>query len=607
MYFYDAMRIKISTAFIVSVLAGFACYGQTIISGGFVSGTWDSTGNPYIIEGPISIHRDSALYIEEGCLLLFNDSAYLSVEGYIRAMGTPKDSVIFTADQNSWLGIRIQQTDTAYQGNLLFHYCSFSRANGASVFADGGAFSVRDRDDVTIFNSSFYGNYASNRGGAIFLQNADIQLKRLYFGNNSTSLVLEAGKGGSVYMLDSDYILEEITFSGNKSSVAGALYSDNTDLDLRDCSFVGNSSHAGGGALVCHRSGNLLVDRCVFSGNTASGSGGAIALLEAIDAYFRDCEVLNNKSETELFLSDGGGILVTPYDNELDLVNCNISGNEAGDFGGGVYTASDASMIGCLFSDNHAELDNSHGGGGGAILQAQSSGFSLNCTFSGNTAPGTGSIYCADGSFTLVNSILWDDTITADPKIYLGESEDPTSIHVSYCDIEGGAGVIRGYGEYEIDWGNGNIESDPLFETFGSDYALSNESPCIDTGRLDIYAVMLPLIDLAGNPRVFREKVDLGCYENQFPFGIAEQALPGNFLLYPNPAREYFYLQNEGESPFSGSFTMSDLSGRRIRSGDIHLQPGERMLGSCSGLPVGLYLIRLESGTYHSVNKLFIH
>ncbi|MEE4255809.1 MAG: right-handed parallel beta-helix repeat-containing protein [Bacteroidales bacterium] len=600
------MRIKIALSYLAFVLAGLTVFGQTIIPGGYVSGTWDSTGSPYLIEAPVTIHRDSALYIEAGCMLQFHDSAYLSIEGYIRAMGTPMDSVIFTAAQSSWLGIRIQQTDTAYQGNLLFHYCAFSRANGGAVFADGGAFSVKDRDDVTIFNSTFSQNYASGRGGAIYLQNADIQLKRLYFGDNSTSLVLQAGKGGAIYALDSDYILEEITFSGNRSSIAGAFYSDNTNLDLRDCSFVGNSSHAGGGALVCHRSGELLVDRCVFASNTASGSGGAIALLEAIDAYFRDCEILDNTSETELFLSDGGGILVTPYDNELDLINCNVSGNRAGDFGGGVYTASDATMIGCLFSKNHAELDNSHGGGGGAILQAQSNGFSLNCTFSGNTAPGTGSIYCADGYFTLVNSILWDDTISADPKIYLGESEDPTGIHVSYSDIEGGAGVIRGYGDYEIDWGDGNIASDPLFETFGSDYALSNESPCIDTGRLDIYAVMLPLIDLAGNSRVFREKVDMGCYENQFPFWIEERPLPGDFLVYPNPAGDYFFIRNEMGKAFSGQYTITDISGKRIRSEDIYLAPGERISGRCSGLPEGMYLLRLGSVDHHSVYKLLV-
>jgi len=600
------MHIKIASLFFVLVMAGISGLGQTIIPGGYVSGTWDSTGNPYMIEAPITIHRDSALSIEEGCVLQFHDSAFLSVEGYISAMGTVTDSVIFTAAENSWLGLRIQQTDTAYQGNLLFYYCAFNRANGGPVFADGGAFSVLGRDDVTIFNSTFSQNYASGRGGAIYLQNADIQLKRLYFGDNSTSLVLQAGKGGAIYALDSDYILEEITFSGNRSSIAGAFYADNTNLDLRDCSFAGNSSHAGGGALVCHRSGELLVDRCVFANNTASGSGGAIALLEAIDAYFRDCEILDNTSETELFLSDGGGILVTPYDNELDLINCTISGNRAGDFGGGLYTASEATMIGCLFTKNQAELDNSHGGGGGAILQAQSNAFSLNCTYSGNTAPGTGSIYCADGYFTLVNSILWDDTISADPKIYLGESEDPTGIYVSYCDIEGGAGVIRGYGDYEVDWGDGNIASDPLFETFGSDYALSNESPCIDTGRLDIYAVMLPLIDLAGNPRVFREKVDLGCYENQFPFGIEERPLPGDFLVYPNPAGDHFFIRNEMEKAFSGQYSLTGISGKRIRSEDIYLAPGERISGRCSGLPDGVYILNLSGRYYNTSLKLLI-
>jgi len=300
------MHIKKLLSVIVLIIIGFSSQPQTIVSGGYISGTWDSTGNPYLIEAPVSIHRDSALYITEGCVLQFYDSAYMNVEGYVSVIGTQTDSVRFTTAQNSWLGIRFQEPDTVFPNNLLFYYCSFEYGNGSTTYENGGAMSVYNRDDVTIFNSTFRNNYAIGRGGAVYLENADIQIKLVNFIANSTSLILNTGKGGAVYMMDSEYILENIIFSDNASAIAGAIYSNNTDLNIRSCSFTGNSSHAGGGALVCHNSGILLVEHSVFENNIASGSGGAIALLQAINARFNYCSILNNVSESDLFLSDGG-------------------------------------------------------------------------------------------------------------------------------------------------------------------------------------------------------------------------------------------------------------------------------------------------------------
>jgi predicted outer membrane repeat protein len=298
--------------------------------------------------------------------------------------------------------------------------------------------------------------------------------------------------------------------------------------------------------------------------------------------------------------------LVTPYGNDVDFINCKFIGNEAGDYGGGIYSASNSAMTGCLFHNNRAATDNSEEGGGGAILQAQSNAFILNSTFSGNTASGSSSIYCEDGNIAMVNSILWDDTLSEEPKIYMSQIGDPTSIYIAFCDIEGAQGVIRGDGDYEIDWAEGNISSDPLFESFGTDFSLSNESPCIDTGQLGIYAGLLPLSDLAGNPRVFRGMIDLGCYENQFPFGIEEVTDNQDFLVYPNPARDHFYLRNESDILFVGSYSISDLSGRMIRSMDIHLRPGEGMRESCAELPKGMYVMKLSNENYSSAFKLVI-
>lgn len=597
------MRVVLVIGLINVVLFAGA---QTIVPGGYVSGTWDQWGSPYIIESPIIIHEDSALYINEGVVLEFYDSAYLMAEGYIAAVGTVSDSVVFTAAQNTWMGIRIDESDTAYNDNLLFMYCSFRDAHGSSDFENGGALSVYNRDDVTIFNSSFKNNYAMNKGGAIYLENSDIQIKRTYFGFNSTSLALSSGKGGAIYMLDSEYILEDLEFSDNTSSVAGALYSDNTDLDLRNCIFSYNESHAGGGALLCHNSSLLLVDNCLFEYNLANGSGGAIALLEAVTGRFRNCTIQNNTSESLLFLADGGGVLITPHDNEVNFLNCNISHNSAGDYGGGVYATSETNFVNCLFNNNHAAVDTVDGGGGGAIFMGLSENIILNSTFSRNTG-GTGTtIYCVDAGFSFINSILWDDTISSAPRIYLQYYEEPTSIYTGYSDIEGGQGVIRGDGAYEINWGSGNIDADPLFNSFGSDFSLSNESPCIDSGTLDTLQFWIPQTDLAGNPRIYRDLIDIGCYENQFPFYIAENEENNNFLIYPNPAKGHFNIRNNSENAFKGRLIMTDHIGRRIVDRNVNIGLGELISQEVFKLPAGMYYISLSSEKSTFTQKLLV-
>ncbi len=592
--------------FLGVVLTGFLCQSQTIIPGGYVAGVWDLTGSPYIIESPIIIHEDSALYINEGVVLEFYDSAYLMAEGYIAAVGTMSDSVVFKSAQNTWMGIRIDESDTAYNDNLLFIYCSFRDAHGSSDFKNGGALSVYNRDDITLFNSTFMNNYAMNKGGAIYLENSDIQIKRAYFGYNSTSLALSSGKGGAIYMLDSEYILEDLEFYDNMSSVAGALYSDNTDLDMRNCIFSYNESHAGGGALLCHNSSLLLVDNCLFEYNLANGSGGAIALLEAVTGRFRNCTIQNNTSESLLFLADGGGVLITPHDNEVSFINCNISHNSAGDYGGGVYATSETNFVNCLFNNNHAAVDTADGGGGGAIFMGLSENIILNSTFSGNMG-GTGTtIYCVDAGFSFINSILWDDTVNSEPRIYMQYYEEPTSIYVDYSDIEGGQGVIRGDGAYEINWGSGNIDTDPMFNSPGLDFSLSNESPCIDSGTSDTLQFWIPQIDLAGNPRIYRDLIDMGCYENQFAFYITENEGNHNFVVYPNPAKEHFYIRNDSEKAFKGRMIMTDHIGRCIVDRNVNIGPGELTIQEIYNFPAGMYYLTLSSEKSTFTQKLLV-
>ena len=100
-----------------------------------------------------------------------------------------------------------------------------------------------------------------------------------------------------------------------------------------------------------------------------------------------------------------------------------------------------------------------------------------------------------------------------------------------------------------LNWGDGNIDTDPIFENPGnSDYHLQDTSPCIGTAidSMEINGNMCycPLFDIEGNPRPdpAGSMPDMGAYESPLanPVGVEENGVvhPTEYVLfqnYPNP------------------------------------------------------------------------
>ena len=589
------------------MLLSVGAFSQTIINGGYVSGVWDSTGNPYYIEAPIYIHEDSALEIQAGVMIEFNDTSYLEVRGMVSAAGLPGDSIFFTSSGESWQGIRIQPNDSLTSEYIGFYHCVFSNARAPEQKDDGGVIWANWRENLGFTHCSFRNNFADDRGGAVYILNGKAQMKYCRFLANHTGNGFVAGtsKGGAIYIVNGKLTLEYVDFIDNEAVVAGALYTDNSDLDNYYGNYTGNTSRAGGGAMVCHNGGLIVVNDASFEANTANGSGGSVALLEAIIARFTRCRFYDNTAHSAIYLADGGGVMVTPYDNSVSFVNCDFSGNTAGDYGGGVYATSDSRIIDCLFYNNRANTDTLDAGGGGALCFSLDSHLILNCTFSGNSGGEGNTILCEDTRLSMLNSIIWDDSLGADAKIFLSNIEDQTELFVDYCDIEGGRGAVRGDPGYLLTWKETNINADPLFEVPGVFFALSNESPCIDTGRSDTLQVLIPSKDLNGNPRIYRDKIDLGCYENQFPFAVEELAAEPSFQVFPNPAHECLMVEM---SDIAGSKTQvffHDIMGRLVFAREFNTFD-HRLLIQLPDMPSGLYVMKITSKESSWSGKIII-
>jgi PKD repeat protein len=94
----------------------------------------------------------------------------------------------------------------------------------------------------------------------------------------------------------------------------------------------------------------------------------------------------------------------------------------------------------------------------------------------------------------------------------------PSRLYINNTLLQGGQSAVSGLGQYaELYWGDGNINTDPLFVNDDDEfpYQLSENSPAIDAGTLDIPDYTFPETDIMGNPRVVGLSVDLGAYEFQ--------------------------------------------------------------------------------------------
>jgi predicted outer membrane repeat protein len=192
------------------------------------------------------------------------------------------------------------------------------------------------------------------------------------------------------------------------------------------------------------------------------------------------------------------------------VTQCVIGDNSAGDVGGGIYsysTNTDPLLTNCTISGNSARL-------GGGVAFDQNSPEMLNCTIADNSATDNGGgINCSDASPSIVNCILWGDTLGGSGnEMGIQGTSAPT---LDYCDINVSACPTGASCTACL------FDDDPLF-VGGSpfDYHLTASSPCIDSGTDDSGTwPHLPDNDIDGDDRPLVFGFDMGsdeviCIEN---------------------------------------------------------------------------------------------
>ncbi len=283
--------------------------------------------------------------------------------------------------------------------DCYIHDCADTSQNGGGLYLNNGANHVVTR---TVFEansaSSGAGAFISNVSGLVFTDNtlhanaANSSAGGGYFqtvalmtctGNAATSNTASNYAAYYISGASSGVFDDNLVQSNSAGSSVGGLYIDGASLQVTNCEILDNSSGGGGiGGLYVGGGANITVSSNTISGNVTNGDGGGFFFSGSAGLTFSENIVTGN---TTTGSGDHGGGVYHNSGNTATYLNNTISGNAAGDQGGGMWLQGTGHVVGgAEIADNVAA-----GAAGGVFVNGPSITFSAN-TIVDNTATGNG-------------------------------------------------------------------------------------------------------------------------------------------------------------------------------------------------------------------------
>ncbi|MCP3871623.1 MAG: hypothetical protein GY699_00490 [Desulfobacteraceae bacterium] len=496
------------------------------------------------------IHVFAGTYTEH---LIIKEDVYLTGEGSdvvtISGYESDPDDAPEDGQGNKYGGVIYCENlgvETFIQGFKITKGTGYIKQNSTAVTPKGGGIYLKNCDLVLIKDCHIVENKAYD-GGGIHNASSRIHIVNCLIENNEANGSL--GHGGGVYNIDSPPMIENCIFKNNSATqYGGGMYNAPLEPEtiptfpgweptVINTYFIGNTAKNGGG--VYNWDGSDLYINCTFDNNQANEGGGGGLYTYLGTPRYEKCTFFNNQST-----GSGGAIFCN--DSSPVIKQCLFRSNNSPAY---ITNSAQPHFINCVFDRNR---------GTSLLITGEDSHPTLtNCTLYGSNYFGIDTD--SSGSFTLENTILWENTGKDIVSL-------PDSAIINNCNIQK-VGTWTGI--------NNNISQDPQFISGeGGNFRLLPTSPCIDQGNND-YLLETDIGD-------FYEKSRITPLEGIVDIGATESVCRNNSSDFPETDGDVdgadlaFFINQSPSIPletFAQNFGRTDLDG----------------LG-CNGLDEGLVL-----------------
>jgi len=449
-----------------------------------------------------------------------------------------------------------------------FVNCRFSgnRAEGGSCGISGS--------DPGVSGWPYHHYKIDHFGGAVYVaNNSSPKFTNCVFNNNESDV-----EGPSVHYWDT-----QLTFNAYTNiSYGGSVAFESWAMPQFDnCTFNNNTANIGGGMYWTWS--EPVLSECLFENNTALGGGG----LFFVGGYGRIASSVFTGNSATGAGSAGGGICCLGA-NAM-IVDCNISNNSTASMGGGIYISSkhvdgddiegwNSGFNTVLLKNSMISSNVSSGSGGGIAAQWNSDPNIVNCTIADNRVSGEGGgLYCGYGNYTnIVNTIIWGNLANNDPQqIAIGTTANPSTVSVSYSDIQGG--------EAGVEFATGIAADYLIWDDNSNLTGLSLDNPLFIAGDLgDYYLSQIDASD-ANDANYPEQTVDSPCVNaglaeaNSLPFGQYRYTTRTDNETDANEIDIGYHFDK------SGAFAAGDLNyDGEVTLADWLIWMGSEWLGRCT-------------------------
>ncbi len=477
---------------------------------------------------------------------------------------------------------------------------------------NGGGICCLQNCPLNLNNVTLLENSAHQGGGILSAFNSSLNLSNVFVVGNS------ATEGGGILCIESDIVLDNILAVDNYADKGGVIHATNSNIYCSDADFSNNDAGIDGGVLYyisdddVSNNYNIEISNSTFEDNSAIQTTAGIRFRTTDENVSHTNIKITNSSFSNNFADRRGCIYISGEGTTFNVTNTEFISNEVETYVGAVSLSysCQGSFIGCLFQSNNASIGGGNYNSGAASVWSEASADFINCTFVNNTAAyGSALTIGGGGIANSINCIYWGKS---NSQIALDTYNDMgVTLTVDYCKVQDGTNSIDVSSLSTLNYSYSNIDQEPQFINSGIyPYQINDNSPCINAGIPDTTGLDLPEYDLAGEERIFENRVDMGVYEWNTFVGINESSTQTsglNVQIYPNPATTTTTIEYELQQSATTQIFIYNHLGKMVDVIQLKQSAGkQQIVWNATGQANGMYYLRIKAGNYVASGKLIV-